>query len=344
VAGLVQATTSETSLLDVLATLDDETVQYLAGDKLPPNWRETLPVAMAIMQLDPAILRRFPGGDQIDPSFLEQQQEWRNGLSRIVDEAQGVARNVLADSGADELIPAFDAGIVKLSQSGLADDGDPDRMIGRWVELLKDLLQDSKTRLLFDDEVGKLVRSLVNEGHVNPNSLSLKHASEAAVGSGLIARLPAFPQAPIDEVLHLRNDLDGSLTRYRRAVSNFSGKLEFRSFDPEASAELDDLWTNEVLPALAEIREGFAEHGLVREIAKAIGADLKIVSRTGTGAAVFIGLDNFTAVGGLLAATVATIGPAAQAAAQIALARDKARRDLEQRELFYLYEVDRQLG
>src|SRR6266540_3766694 len=144
--------------------------------------------------------------------------------------------------------PAFDAGILKLSASGFTDDRDTDATVSGWIGLLKGLLQDPTTRLLFDDGVGDLVRSLVAEGHVLPHQLTIKHAGEAAVGSGLVARLPALPEAPVDELLDLRQDLGPPLTRYRAAVSRLADKLAFRAFDSEFAAEIDDLWTRDVAP------------------------------------------------------------------------------------------------
>jgi hypothetical protein len=342
IAGVVQfAASDESNLLSLMSSLDDETIRSLGGGGLPDNWREILPIATAAMQLDPSLLRRLPGGDQIDQGFFEHQRELRRGLDDAAGQLRTTAQNLLVQSGGDELLPALEAGIVKLSPSGFAEDGDTDATIKGWVKLLKTLLRDPTTRLLFDDQVGDLVRSLVGEGQVEPHRLTLKHAGEAAVGSGLIARLPTLPQAPVDELLDLRRDLEPPLARYRAAVSRLANQLVFRAFDPESAAEIDDLWTREVAPALMEIEEGFAEHSLVREVARTLGADLKILIREG--AALYIGLGTLASVDEWIAATAAVAGPAAQAAARAAAAGGAARRELQGRELYYLYEVNRQL-
>jgi hypothetical protein len=276
-----------------------------------------------------------------------QMNELRQRLGDFQDTTQGL----FAQSGGEDLLPAFNEGILKLSSSGfsgtrdlISEAGDMNAILEGWLELLKALLQDPRVRLLLDDQVGHLVRSLVDEGQVELGKFALKHAGEACVGSGLIARLPAFPHAPTDELLDLRRDLSNPLARYRSAVSRIADKLTFRSFDPESAAEIDDLWINEVAPALAEMQEGFAEHGLVREIARTMGADLKTVITAGAGAAVFIGLDQLSAVNNWIATAAAVAGPAAQAVASAAVKRREATRTLKQRELFYLYEVDSRLA
>jgi hypothetical protein len=197
--------------------------------------------------------------------------------------------------------------------------------------------------MLFDDAMGAFARHLIDEGQVEPSSLTLRHSGEAAVGTGLIARLPAFPQAPIDELLHLRGDLEGPLTRYRAKVSQLASTLATLSLDPEYAAEVDDLWRNDVAPALLELQEGFAEHGLVREIARAAGKDLKTFISALTGAGIAIGLDKLTAVNEWIAVSAGVAAPAAQLMAAAAMSARDERRKLERHELFFLYDANRRL-
>ena len=342
VAGFMQlAAGGESSLFQLLMELDDETIRSIGGDGFPDGWREILPAALLTMRLDPALLRVLPGGGGIDPRFFEKRRGWQRGIEEATRNLDQMAEEMLIQSGGSDLVPAFEAGILKLSSSGLTDNGDSDAIAAGYVEIIKQLLQDPSKRLLFDDRVGGIVRSLVDEGHVEPSRLALRHAGEAAVGSGLVARLPAFPEAPLDELLDLRRDMSTPLTRYRRAVAGLADRLTFHAFDVESPAEIDDLWITDVAPTLLEIKEGLAEHGLVRELQKTIGADMKTF--LSEGAAVYIGLGSFTSVNDWIASTVAIAGPAMEAAAKAATARRSARADLRGRELFYLYELNRRI-
>src|SRR2546421_3946093 len=173
------------------------------------------------------------------------------------------------ESGAAELDKARASGIVKISAAvnsraianalasshtnGSRQDTDRIYLLLEWIGRLGRLLTDPRKRLLFDDEAGSIAAGLIDQGMVEPNPLVIRHAREAAVGSGLIARLPAFPQAPLDELLDLRSDLSGPLTRYRRAASTMATSLSARPFDRDAAAEIDDLWNHEVAPALNDI-------------------------------------------------------------------------------------------
>ena len=215
------------------------------------------------------------------------------GLARLVRstmaetrfELAGVVETMMVDSGAGELMPAIDSGLVTLSASGFTDDStaDSDAVMDNWLVLLRGLLVDRKTRLVLDDQVGSLASSLIREGEVEPHRLTIRHPGEAAVGSGLVARLPAFPDAPLDEILDLRYDLAGPLGRYRAAVVRLSDRLHAGPFDEELSAEMDDLWATDVRPALDDMGEGMHQHGLVKEIARTVRQDARALLTEGLG-------------------------------------------------------------
>ncbi len=322
----------ETQLLELLGSLDDGTIAALGGN-LPEGWREYLPLLPS--------LAKTPVLDLV--GLGDERKQLADGLNEAMEQLKQSAEEMLEKSGGAELLTGFQAGVLSLSHSGFAsEDSDVDGTIARWVGLLKDLLRDGRTRLVFDDDVAALIRSMIEEGLVEPDALSLKHASEAAVGSGLIARLPAFPQAPLDELLDLRSDLGDPLVRYRRAVMRLASKLRSRAFDVEAAVELDDLWHEEVAPVLVELEERFADHGLVREIARQLGEDLKSLIREG--AALYVGLDRLTTVDAWISATAAAAAPVAAAAAKGAAASHVVRRQLEEHDLFYLYSLQRGIG
>lgn len=333
-AGVLQLASGDgTELLALLASLDDATVEALGGGTLPAGWRE-------LLQAMPALA----SGPVLDALGLgAEKRQFLEGMASSADQMRETAERMLRESGGEELLLGFDAGLVRLSASGFADDdGDTDATLQRWLDLLKNLLSDTRSRLLFDDQVAELVRAMIAEGLVEPTDLVLKHASEAAVGSGLVARLPAFPQAPLDELLDLRRDLQDPLVRYRSAVTRLAADLRSRTYEAGTASELDDLWAREIAPVLVELDESYAEHSLVREIARQLGTDLKTL--IGAGAGIYVGLDKLTTISQWVGAAAAVAAPVAEASARGAIASSRSRREASRHELFYLYELDRHLG
>jgi hypothetical protein len=310
-----------------LASLDDATLRALGGDTFPEGWRAAAPV-MASPLASPIL--QMIGMNGASQALDQLQHQLRQTTTKL----RNIGDDMIRRSGAGGLEAGLDAGIVRISPVTTREVNSLEDLLAGWLEQLVGLLCDPRKRLLFDDVVGGIARGLVDEGHVQPHALTLKHAGEAAVGSGLVARLPAFPLAPLDDLLSLRADLSAPLARYRAAVSRIAARLTVRAFDREVAAEIEDLWLSEVAPVLSEIEEGFAEHGLVREIARTLGQDLKTLLVEG--AALFVGLDNLTTLNDWVSAATALAGPAVQAAATGAKDTFLARRDLKEGSLLSL--------
>lgn len=319
------------ALLALVASLDDDTMRHLGGGNMPANWRDVLKL---LSRSDAAL----------PPEAAELARGLRDSLTEAQAGLTGTLEKLLVDSGAAELLPAFKSGLVTLSTSGFTNEGaaDTDALMENWLALLRALLVDKRTRLVLDDQVGNLAASLIREGHLDPHRLALVHAGEAAVGSGLVARLPAFPEAPLDELLDVRGDLAGPLGRYRAAVVRLSAQITARPFDDDLPAVLDDLWSAEVQPALSEMDDNLHEHGLVREIARAARRDVHKLLTEGAG--LYMGLSQLTTMSDWLSATAGTTGVALTAGA---LGYDRAadaKKELCRRDLYYLYEVGRRLA
>ena len=116
------------------------------------------------------------------------------------------------------------------------------------------------------------------------------------------------------------------LTRYRRGASHLATKLSSSVFDEGDADEIDDLWATEVAPVLLELEARYAEHRLVREIARSLSADLHTFVLEG--AALWMGIDKLTSVHAWIASSIAVAEPGAHA----------------ENDVFFLYDADRRFG
>jgi hypothetical protein len=131
----------------------------------------------------------------------------------------------------------------------------PPAQSGDGFDAVKAHLANPRSRLMFDDDLAGLVRAMSREGIVEPHHLAVTHAGQAEVGSGLVTRPPAFVAPPMTEILDLRRDLQDPLTNYRAAVLRLADRLTTKAYQAENVAELDDLWTSDVQPALVRTGE-----------------------------------------------------------------------------------------
>lgn len=333
----------EPALLEVLQALDDRTMRALGGRELPANWRSVLPMLDQLRRLDPAHLLAIPGLAEL----ADQLASFDAVLRDSADEFTARTEQMLTTAGAEELVPAIEAGVLILSPAGLAENlASTSDMVDNFLDIVTAHLADPRSRLMFDDDLAGVVHSMIREGVIEPNHLALTHAGQAAVGSGLVTRLPAFTSPPMTEVLDLRRDLHDPLTSYRAAVARLADQLTARAYEPENAAEIDDLWVSEVQPALVRMRQEMADHGLIRELARDAATRPDVLVRAATGPGAYLGLETIstlsgwaTAAAGVAAATLAL----GQMAGQAAHRARTERAQVERHDLFYLFELERRL-
>lgn len=140
----------------------------------------------------------------------------------------------------------------------------------------------------------------------------------------------------------------GPLGRYRRAVASLGEKMRVGPLDEDAEVDVEHLYRTQVAPSLEEMREQFADHGLVREFAKTIGANLKAVVTGGVAVpGLVVGIQAATDLAAVatvgLAATPAVAGSAA-VLAQASQNRREGRARVRGNDLYYLHEIDRRMA
>ena len=318
------------ALLELFFSMSDADIASTPGNRMPPNWREEV---TAFLEASEAGLLR-------DPTMRAKADEFEAMLDDSVVRMRAIAEGMLERSGASQLIPCVEAGILEIADSGVGDGSDFDTMISRWTTIMKQRFQDPHCRLLFDDSSGDLVRSMLSEGQLRASELALRRIGTAATGSGLISRLPAFPQAPMDELLDLRADLAGSLSRYRRAVSMLSAQLP-RTVGPDLQGAIDDLWADEVVPSIDEIGAALHDHSLVREVARVTGEDVHTLLVEGFG--IYLGLTGLSGIGSIASASVGLGAAAAHAGVSGWMSSLEGSKNAKSSGLFYLYETNRRM-
>jgi hypothetical protein len=243
---------------------------------------------------------------------------------------------VSTESGVNELLPAVREGLLAINDR-IPREGD---VWGAFIDEIVRYLNDPTYVVLLDDFLGGIAAAAVRDGRANLSSAAHSASVEAVIGAGLIARLPAFTEIPMGEVLDLRRDLNSPLVRYRAAVS----AMRADDLDPHSSsreAAIDFLWRQKVAPALLELEEQLKDHGLVKELARSLGADIRSVvtgaplrASLALGAGTALQMD---AVAGAVAAGVAAFAPPVIDGFN---ARGKARRSVQRSDFYYLYRLN----
>lgn len=342
---LRQRTNGPVGTLGLLRALDNEALEYVQGpsaSRMPENWR-TL-----VDQFAAADISTLP--DEAKKLFLDAQatlEEFNDGARPLVDE-------ILGATGATELAVAVEAGAVRIAPLELEISSlfrgksrrseESEAQVVAWIDALVDRIQDRKLRILFDQNSTEIVEALKREGRLQSDPTATRLAGQAALGAGLVARLPAFPQAPMDELLDLRKDLAKPIKVYQGAVVRYSRQLP-QEIGPDLDFEIGQLWQADVKPAIDGLRDELAHNTLVRELAKNV--DSKEVGKFAWTATTAIGVG---VVGDLSSLETALLSGAAATPVLMASIIDaiRSRGELQhgarRRDFYMLYEANRRLS
>jgi hypothetical protein len=121
----------------------------------------------------------------------------REGLVKIENADPGDEIDLLASS----IVSA------KLAQSGQRQDNpQTDRVIETFVDKLSKHLSAGKEYLIFDEPIASLTEAAIREGLFSPAKGPAGRSAQAMAASGLMGKLPTFPNAAVDEVLDIRRE------------------------------------------------------------------------------------------------------------------------------------------
>jgi hypothetical protein len=195
--------------------------------------------------------------------------------------------------------------------------------------------------LLLDDQIGKVVRAMIREGMLELSTVAGARSVKASAGTSMIAQLPAFHKAEVRQILDVRSALDQQLSRYRRGIREYAQKVESAPFTPELQAELQDLWVEEIQPAVADIQTKASRQTIAKNTAWEAAATMKFAGIEGAAS-----LLHFQGPTLGLESAAATAAAAATALGGLAGPVIKALRhsqEAKEHDLFYLASLENSL-
>jgi hypothetical protein len=326
-----------TTYVALLNSLDDDTLSYLSKAEDIGRVRTLLGQLQDFQQLNRTAKRG------LEPSTLAEYQALDRYFKQIVENTgtEPIERQLL-ESGHPEIDEALNSGLLSVNHTVTKDlfnetSGEFGRIYG---DILQDLLTQGNA-LLLDEQMSKIVEHMIAEGLVRPSATSVSRSAKAGTGAGMIARLPAFPNSSVGQVLEAREQLENPLGRYRRAVKEYSQKLKSSPFSRALQEELDDLWLEDVQPSVVDLQHRVSGSTIAREtLWESFAAAKPIVTEAAAALIHFqgphVGLDHVISTA--TAATTAVAGIAPPLVKSLRTANEAKKSDL-----FYLAALGRVL-
>jgi hypothetical protein len=272
---------------------------------------------------------------------LPDLTETLSAIAAFVRSSQGLWRQEAAElmtgkaSSIVQIVPFTGTHTELIERSPEDNQGAGERFMSR----LADLINDPSIHPLLDAQASKYARALNAAAPDSITAGARRRTRRAELGAGMIARLPAFPQAPLDELLDVKEDFKAALTRYRAAVGELEKVFQADIGAADLDAELDEIWADRVEPAVLALEEGFLEHSFVRELAKSAATSVR--SLVMQGAALYIALSTVGELAAQISAAAAAAGAALEVTGTAAAQRISSRRALTKEDYYYLYRLGR---
>ena len=246
----------------------------------------------------------------------------------------------------DELVPAIENGLLEVHPLGTDQMAEADDFIDQLLESLQGLLRSSvspsaSAHPMYDDAAGDLLKAMLHEKDAQDPFFDL--ANEVGVARDLIDTIEAFPNAPMDVILDVRERLREPLVRFRAAVASASAEIgeEESVLGEHFHARVAEVYRRIVAPELLAIREGLHELRALPTLRRtAVSAAAPVAKgAASTGLALLTG--RMDAVD--LTVIAAAAGATGKAAADEWSFRAEAARARKENRFFWLYEAERQI-
>lgn len=223
-----------------------------------------------------ALFDSLPSRSQLTSRQRYEKRQLLDSFDGPMAALREVAASQWIEAGGPELEPAMAHGVLTLDplvNDGDAGDGLTDVVIDRVLARLTSTLSDPTVYPLLDEQMTTMARHAIEEGAITPGDASLRRGKDTGLARGLVLRLPTFPAAKMDEILHIRAELAAPLVRFRNGVRGLSSAVSVTATDPDFEPQVAEAWTTTVAPALAEIEERVQADKPLRSLAGAMLRD-----------------------------------------------------------------------
>jgi hypothetical protein len=264
----------------------------------------------------------------LDPTARAGLDQAREGFENIRADMRNTVEGQLETAGVGSILPAVNAGLLKLLPFDPQDD-----VSSAYLEALWEVLRDARQYPLFDERIAGLVDLAVREGKIQPSAKTRSRGKQVGAATQFLARLPTFPMASMDEVVEIRQELDSPLVRFRAEMVSVAESMTSEAFGPDFDEQAEEAWVGRVAPALLELEELVSEKRLRIQF----GARLPSSGALGAMGGLVAGITSHAPLIGLGVAAGAAV---AQAAASATVQRSKLDREIRKRPYYLLHHTE----
>ena len=222
---------------------------------------------------------------------------------------------------------------------------DAEGIISDYFRMMKSAVEDSYP--LFDEQSNNLMGAAVKTNIIKLSDIDKRKITHAGFSDNIVQRLPSFDQAPVDEILDIRKELNPSISRFRSKMISYSDTLQTMPWDKDFESECSILYYQEVAPAITEIDELSKDNSFLKNLGGKLIMDKDFMTTAGQ-------LAISVAAGGVIqkfaetaSATPAIITGGVWAAQKLKSAYEEYaenKKEIQRKDLYFYYQAGKKLS
>ena len=199
----------------------------------------------------------------------QSQEEISNALARMLNTEGSQALKSLIDRN---IISVYDYGY---------DDFEVEELIGGYFGNLINAAKDQTAYPLFDKASEDVIRNTVDTHILDIGRLNPEVIRHAGVASNILMTLPTLEGASVDEILDFKKANEKSLILFRKAIYDFSEKINSLPWDDNFQYDCIKLYNTEVLPRVEEINTIASDTSTLKNFGRQVLADEELRKKAG---------------------------------------------------------------
>ena len=187
---------------------------------------------------------------------------------------------MLNTDGSQALKSLVESEIVAIHDYGF-DDFEVEELIGGYFGNLINATRNQTAYPLFDKTSEEVIKSAVDTHILDIGRLNSEVIRHAGVASNILMTLPTLEGATIDEILDFKKSNEKELVLFRKAIYDFSDKINSLPWDDNFQYDCLKLYNTKVLPRVEEINTLASETSTLKNFGRQVLADEEIRKKAG---------------------------------------------------------------
>lgn len=160
-----------------------------------------------------------------------------------------------------------------------------DELSGGYFANIMNAMYNRTAYPLFDNMSSDFIGSLAESRILDIGHLDKEVLRHAGVASGILMTLPTLESATVDELVALKEEHKTPLANFRKAMYDFSEKIQSLPWSVDFQYDCIKLYNTEVVPKVQEINEVMTETSVLKNLGRRVLADEEVRKAAGRAAA-----------------------------------------------------------